>query len=273
MIKSVIRSILNKSVNRHRFNDSIIYNCYIQIFKPKYAKLKRIEKEFYRSLLSKSRENIVFDIGANAGSKTKIFLNFVKEVVSVEASPATLSILQQRFIGNHRVHLVGKACGAAEGTAQIHSFGDDDSYNTLSNKWLEELTQSGSIDPNVSPRVIATGIVDNIPVTTLDALIAEYGAPYYIKIDVEGFELEVIKGLSAKIKLISMECNLPTFKQETINIIDILSKRDPSATYNFVTVDPPVTFQANRWLTSEEIVKVGDDARFSYMELYYRASD
>lgn len=44
-----------------------------------------------------------------------------------------------------------------------------------------------------------------VPVTTLDKLIEKYGNPAICKIDVEGFEYQVIKGLSRSIKMISFE--------------------------------------------------------------------
>jgi hypothetical protein len=42
-------------------------------------------------------------------------------------------------------------------------------------------------------------------VTTLDALIERYGEPAFVKIDVEGFELEVLKGLSRRVPALSFE--------------------------------------------------------------------
>ena len=47
--------------------------------------------------------------------------------------------------------------------------------------------------------------VERVPVTTLDALIERYGEPAFIKIDVEGFELEVLKGLSRPVRALSFE--------------------------------------------------------------------
>ena len=44
-----------------------------------------------------------------------------------------------------------------------------------------------------------------IQITTLDALIKKFGDPQYIKIDVEGYELNVLKGLSKKSGIISFE--------------------------------------------------------------------
>ena len=44
-----------------------------------------------------------------------------------------------------------------------------------------------------------------VPVTTLDDLIESYGRPDFLKIDVEGFELDVLKGLSSSVRLLSLE--------------------------------------------------------------------
>ena len=50
---------------------------------------------------------------------------------------------------------------------------------------------------------------------SLDNLITKCGIPDFCKIDVEGYEKEVLSGLSQKIGMISFEFNYPTFEQET----------------------------------------------------------
>jgi len=61
---------------------------------------------------------------------------------------------------------------------------------------------------------------------TLDRLIARHGRPAYIKIDVEGFELEVLSGLSQAVPVMSVEY-LPAFPDLTGAVIDRLEALGP----------------------------------------------
>ena len=74
-----------------------------------------------------------------------------------------------------------------------------------------------------------------IGLTTLDRIIEDEGIPSFIKIDVEGHELEVINGLSIKIPLLSFEANFPEFKEETLLIIEKLNHIDEECTFNYST--------------------------------------
>ena len=55
-------------------------------------------------------------------------------------------------------------------------------------------------------------------------LMKEYGVPEFIKIDTEGFELEVIKGLSTPLKALSFEYTLPHLKEQVITCVELLDE-------------------------------------------------
>jgi hypothetical protein len=55
-----------------------------------------------------------------------------------------------------------------------------------------------------------------IDIKTLDQIIALHGTPDFCKIDVEGFETEVLRGLSKVIPRLSFEFTSPEFIEEAI---------------------------------------------------------
>lgn len=266
-IKSSARYVLNRSVNRERFNDSFIYALYLALRYPAYAKSKKTESEFYRRVLENS-SHLIFDVGANSGAKTAIFARLANKVISIEPSSVAVSSLKRRFIHNHKVTIVAKGVGDCEGSAQLKIFDGADAYNTFSNKWAETL--SGSNWTTWRPNKVVTCVVD-APMTTLDALIKTHGVPDYIKIDVEGYELQVVKGLSQAVRLISFESNLPEFKDETKEIVRLLSNLSPEASYNFTTSEPPEVFGSSRWLGSSEIGRVIDSGQFGFLEIFFKS--
>mgnify|MGYP002779833542 CR=1 FL=1 len=150
------------------------------------------EAAFYSQFVKPG--DLVFDIGANAGYKTEIFLQCGARVVSAEPNPLCLRVLQYEFGRHPQVSLVGKAVGAEEGTLPMHIRGLS-TTSSLLHDW-EPLRLEGE-----SERV-------DVEVTTLDRLIAEYGRPSFIKIDVEGFEEQVLAGLSSPVPYLSFEYGL-----------------------------------------------------------------
>ena len=63
--------------------------------------------------------------------------------------------------------------------------------------------------------------------TTLDTLVAEYGEPAFCKIDVEGFEVEALKGLSRPLRALSFEYGPPRSpKPPTELYADLLLKSE-----------------------------------------------
>jgi FkbM family methyltransferase len=268
-MKAFLRSLLNKTVSRARFDDSGLYGLYLQLTAPQYCAAKTSEKNFYKDLIAPLDAKLIFDIGGNGGAKSRIFASLARSVVCVEANPAAAAKLRQRFLREPAVKIIPKACGAREGSARLHVFeGSDEGYNTLSQKWLDQLSRGAGCHRELRP----VG-EHEVEVTTLDRLIEEHGMPTYIKIDVEGFEWNVVQGLSHSIPLISVECNLPAFERETLDIIDQRSTIDSTTLFNYVTTEPPRRFESPRWLTDDEAKDVIQSGKIGYMELYCRSRE
>jgi hypothetical protein len=60
-----------------------------------------------------------------------------------------------------------------------------------------------------------------VEVTTLDALIERFGEPAFVKIDVEGYEAEVLHGLSTPVRALSFEY-LPASRAVALECVERL---------------------------------------------------
>ena len=90
-----------------------------------------------------------------------------------------------------------------------------------------------------------------VPVTTLDALIEEYGLPRFCKIDVEGYEAEVLAGLSHRIPALSVEyvAGALDVAEACVRRLEVLSGYE----YNAVEGEER-TFMSKPWLAADEMV-------------------
>ncbi len=142
--------------------------------------------------------DIAFDVGANVGNRTKVFLRLGARVVAVEPQTSCASLLDEAFGREPGFILIRQALGAAAGMAELQLC-EATTIASMSPAWAKAVRSSGRFAAYHWERA------ERVPVTTLDALIEHHGEPAFIKIDVEGFELEVLKGLSRPVRALSFE--------------------------------------------------------------------
>jgi FkbM family methyltransferase len=147
------------------------------------------EVEFYSGLISPG--DLCFDVGANIGAKSEVFLALGAKVVAFEPQPLCLRELRARCGNSDRLVTVGSAVGAQPGRAKLFLNGHSGVASLVAG-WTTQ-GRAGEID---------------VPVTTLDHAIQSVGLPRFCKIDVEGFELQVLQGLSQPISTFSLEYHL-----------------------------------------------------------------
>jgi FkbM family methyltransferase len=140
--------------------------------------------------------DLCFDIGANLGQKTSLFLDLHARVVAVEPQPSCVRILRRSFGGRTEVEIVAAAVGANEGEAELFVCDETSTISSMSRRFVS----SGRFATSFNWRQTIV-----VPTTTLDALVARYGVPAYCKIDVEGFEASVLAGLTCPLPLVSFE--------------------------------------------------------------------
>lgn len=164
--------------------------------------------------------DLVFDIGANVGKMTWMYRQLGARVIAVEPQKACAEGMAATFIDDDQIEIVHAACGTEAGSAEMTCYGG----TTISTLVPDHYWQIGG--PWEGTPKDWTEIVGVIP---LDELIAKYGVPSFIKIDVEGYEHQVLCGLSQFIPL-QFEFH-PFFGVQAFRCIERILELEPGAEF------------------------------------------
>lgn len=196
--------------------------------------------EFYGKFLKPGQ--LCFDVGANIGNRTKVFLELGCSVVAVEPQPDCAKVLRLRF-GN-RIKTIVSALGREVGKGMLH-ISESSEISSLSDEWVQSVSQSRFTGMQWTRR-------REVAITTLDELIRQVGVPAFCKVDVEGFEEDVLIGLSVPIPMISIEYTLPEGIENLRRCLDRLhSLGDYLCNY---TVGENMDFEELSWLSAEQLI-------------------
>ncbi len=190
---------------------------YLKIIKDRFFKseIEKINEQrrfnFYSQLIKKG--DLCFDIGANYGNRTEIFLKLNAKVIAVEPQPKPLMFLRRKF--KHKIIIEDKALGARPSKSNLF-ISTASTLTSMSEEWIAKVRNERFKQANWNNKI-------EVEVITLDALINKHGKPDFCKIDVEGYEFEVLKGLTQPIGIISFEFTIPEFVERAIECINYLS--------------------------------------------------
>lgn len=168
------------------------------------------------------KDYTILDIGANMGQSSLSFLKSTQmDVIALEPQPIMmepLQIVEDEFKKRNRVlRIVNKGAGEKEGALQFY-------IPKYAKDFSQECSfEKGRVVERIEMAFPGKSVTDDdvieieVPVITVDELTKEIDKPvFFIKIDVENFEVKVIRGMKETIKkyhpLIMLEFN--SFKQQ-----------------------------------------------------------
>jgi FkbM family methyltransferase len=271
--KSRLQAMLKRAGIYYRVKNSYLYDLYWAVADRRLIDGRSKELEFYRRLLGEFRQDdLIFDVGANVGDKTDIFLRLGARVVSIEPDKANQQILRGKFLqfrlAPKRVVVVDKAVSDRSAIETMWIDGPGSAVNTLSQKWAETLkTNKDKFEhTNFGLEFAQHRAVET---TTLEDLIRTHGLPFFVKIDVEGYETSVIRGLKRAVPLLSFETNLPEFRQEGIECVELLDGLDHDGKFNYAA-DLQRGMALEKWLGAREFSDVLGQCCERAIEVFWR---
>ena len=143
--------------------------------------------------------DLVFDLGAHAGNRTRAFAAMGCRIVAVEPQPDFARLLRLLFARSPEVDVIEAAVGSGPGHAPLFISERTPTVTTIAAPWQEARAREPDFAGVRWDRRI------DVQTTTLDALIERFGMPAFVKIDVEGSEPCVLAGLSRPVRSLSFE--------------------------------------------------------------------
>lgn len=199
-------------------------------------------KNFYSQFI---KEGVLcFDVGAHLGDRSATWLSLGATVVGIEPQPKFSAYLANQFKHNPRYHNEEIALGATSTISTLHISHLFPTLSTLSNlEWRKKINDA-------TPLTISYDETVEIKVSTLDDMIEKYGKPTFVKLDVEGYETEVLKGLTQSIEYISFE--VLSFNNELMEECLLILSKLGYKKFNF-SLGETYKMSFDRWVDAETI--------------------
>jgi hypothetical protein len=142
--------------------------------------------------------------------------------------------------------------------------------NTLSQKWATALRANKSRHAHGNSRLDFSR-KKTVETTTVEQLMSAHGSPILIKIDVEGYELNVIRRIQRPIPYLSFEVNLPEFRSEELQCVETLGRLENTGRLNY-TPDCEEGLALECWLHADKFREVHGQCTESAIEVFWRGT-
>jgi len=211
------------------------------LFLRRNSKAKRFYSQFQKV------NGLYFDIGANRGNTIKPFIDKGMNIIAVEPQIECAKYLKLRF-GN-KVTVINKGVGYDVNPRKMY-ISNHSVLSSFSKEWISVLVEGEYFSSNTWNKE------REIEMTTLNKLIECYGMPDFIKIDIEGYELEALNGLSKEVNLLSFEYTVPELLKKVTLCLERLIKIYHSNFMCNYSSEESMKLLLKDWVTPDEMINV-----------------
>lgn len=190
-------------------------------------------------------DDLVFDVGANYGWKTELFLAVGARVVAIEPQAECLTVLKRKYGSNLSVFIEPFAAGAVETQSHIWKSDVRNQLSSMAPDWIFAVRNSGRF------KRFEWSSKEDVNLVTLDSLVQKYGIPAFCKIDTEGYEFQALQGLSQPVPSLSIEYHIEFF-EAAVKSVEYLARLG-GYSFNY-TVGESNDFASRDWLDSKAVI-------------------
>jgi FkbM family methyltransferase len=209
---------------------------------------KKKMKQFYSQFIPEN--GLCFDLGSHLGNRIPALSQKNARVIAVEPAPKFAQFIRKKYRNQPNLSVVEAAVSTEEGEIKLHFHPAHPTLASVSESWIEEAQEAPAFKGIDWPEEIT------VKTCTLNTLRSEFGDPDFIKIDIEGHELQVISSMTWAPRCLSFEY-LPSAKTSVHSCMRALADL---GTYTFnISIRENMEWHFPSWVHEKAILEFIDN--------------